>query len=191
MNILPWYRPVGVAILPVSREGGRAGLPKKGKWPPRGTGTTVLTFPCPSQPCFGSSKGARQGNRQGWWKRSIFRWDGRHLTLDQTVGSQVWRHTQGSSGRPASDRGWGSSSKTAPGSLSTGSPARRAPPRRDGSMYSQANVMTLKRCCGKRMGPKKCDSTEESLLRVERCSPKGAPRKPVWWAGEEPEEHNR
>ena len=39
---------------------------------------------------------------------------------------------------------------------------------------------TLKRCCGKRMGPKKCDSTEERLLRVERCSPQGAPRKPVW-----------
>ena len=26
-------------------KGGRAGLPKKGKWPPRGTGTTVLTYP--------------------------------------------------------------------------------------------------------------------------------------------------
>ena len=51
------YRLVGVAIPPVSREGGRAGLPKKGKWPPRGTGTTVLTYPCPSQPCFGGSKG--------------------------------------------------------------------------------------------------------------------------------------
>ena len=36
------------------------------------------------------------------------------------------------------------------------------------------------------MGPKNCDSTEESLLRVERCSPRGAPRKPVWCAGEEP-----
>ena len=43
-------------------------------------------------------------------------------------------------GRPASDLGWGSSSKTAPGSLSTGSPAGRTPPRGDGSMYSQANV---------------------------------------------------
>ena len=43
-NILPWYRLVGVAIPPVSREGGRAGLPKKGKRPPRGTGT-VLTYP--------------------------------------------------------------------------------------------------------------------------------------------------
>ena len=52
----------------------------------------------------------------------------------------MWRHTQGSSGRPASDLGWGSSSKTAPGSLSTGSPAGRTPPHGDGSMYSQANV---------------------------------------------------
>ena len=54
----------------------------------------------------------------------------------KTVGSRVWRHTQGSSGRPASDLGWGSSSKTAPG----GSPAGRTPPHGDGSMYSQANV---------------------------------------------------
>ena len=48
MNILPWCRLVGVAIPPVSREGGRTGLPKKGKWSPRGTGTTVLTYPCPT-----------------------------------------------------------------------------------------------------------------------------------------------
>ena len=52
----------------------------------------------------------------------------------------MWRHTQGSSGRPASDLGWGSSSKTAPGSLSTGSPAGRTPPHEDGSIYSEANV---------------------------------------------------
>ena len=57
----------------------------------------------------------------------------------KTVGSRVWRHTQGSSGRPASDLGWGSS-ETAPGSLSTGSPAGRTPPHGGGSMYSQANV---------------------------------------------------
>ena len=36
------------------------------------------------------------------------------------------------------------------------------------------------------MGPKKCDSTEESQLRVERCSSRGAGE-----AGEEPEEHKR
>ena len=57
-----------------------------------------------------------------------------------TVGSRVWRHTQGSSGRSASDLGWRSSSKTAPGSLSTGSPAGRTPPHGDGSMYRQVNV---------------------------------------------------
>ena len=34
-----WQKP------PVRRKGGRAGLPKMGKWPPRGTGTTVLTSP--------------------------------------------------------------------------------------------------------------------------------------------------
>ena len=34
-----WQKP------PVRCKGGRAGLPKKGKWPPRGTGTTVLTSP--------------------------------------------------------------------------------------------------------------------------------------------------
>ena len=37
-----------MAIPPVSREGGRTGLPKKGKWSPRGTGTTVLTYLCPT-----------------------------------------------------------------------------------------------------------------------------------------------
>ena len=37
-----------MAIPPVSREGGRTGLPKKGKWSPRGTGTTGPTFPCPT-----------------------------------------------------------------------------------------------------------------------------------------------
>ena len=56
INVLPWYRPVGVAIPPVNRDGGRAGLPKKGKWPPHGTETTVLPYPCPSQPCSGGSQ---------------------------------------------------------------------------------------------------------------------------------------
>ena len=41
---LPWYSQVGVAIPPVSREGGRTGLPRKGKWSPLGTGTTVLIY---------------------------------------------------------------------------------------------------------------------------------------------------
>ena len=132
---LVWQKP------PVSRKGGRTGLPARvsGRHVVRGTDRHHLSLPN-SQPCFGGSKGLRQGNRQGWWKRSKFMWNGRQLTLDKTIGSRVWWHTQGSSGRPASDLGWGSSSKTAPGSLSTGSPAGRTPPHGDGSMYSQANV---------------------------------------------------
>ena len=46
LTFCPWYRLVGVA---------RAA--RKGKWSPRGTGTTVLTYPCRSQPCSGGSKG--------------------------------------------------------------------------------------------------------------------------------------
>ena len=73
---------------PVSRKGGRAGLPKKGKWPPRGTGMTVLTYPCPSQPCFGGSKGcARVTGKAG--ENGQYSGAGRQLTLNKTVGSQV------------------------------------------------------------------------------------------------------
>ena len=89
MNILPWYRPVGVAIPPVSLEGVRAGLPKKGKWPPRGTVTTVLTYPCPSQPCFGGSKEcARVTGKAG--ENGQNSGAGRQLNLDKTVGLRVW-----------------------------------------------------------------------------------------------------
>ena len=42
------YRLVGVAIPPVSRERGRTGLPKKGKWSPRGTGNRQAP-PIPAQ----------------------------------------------------------------------------------------------------------------------------------------------
>ena len=140
INILPWYSLAGVAMPPVRRKGARAGLPIRVsvRHVVRKTDRLHLSLPS-SQSCFGGSKGLRQGNSQGWWKRSTFRWYGRQLTLDQTVGSRVWWHTQGSSGRPASDLGWGSSSKTAPGSLSTGSPPGRTLPHKDGSMHSQAN----------------------------------------------------
>ena len=53
------------AVVPSSRRGNTSSEPqrrenraaRKGKWSPRGTGTTFLTYPCPSQPCFGGSKG--------------------------------------------------------------------------------------------------------------------------------------
>ena len=158
INILPWY-------LQWVAQGGKNLAARKGKWSPRGTGTTVLFYPCPSQPCFGGSEGCarvtKTVNIQVRWAAA---------QPDKTVGSRVWWHTQGSGGRPASNLGWWSSSKTAPGSLSTGSPAGRTPPHGDGSMYSQANVRagkvlrpliralpsrswSLKRWCGKRMGP--------------------------------------
>ena len=45
-----------------SQKEGEPGCPRS----PRGTGTTVLTYPCPSQPCFGGSEEVRQGSRQRW-----------------------------------------------------------------------------------------------------------------------------
>ena len=44
---------------------------------------------------------------------------GRQLTLDKTVGSRAWRRTRGLS-KFRLDQWWGSSSKTAPGSLRLG-----------------------------------------------------------------------
>ena len=41
------------------------------------------------------------------------------------------------------------------------------------------------------MGPKKCDSKEESLLRVERCSPLVRLESWAVRTGEAPEEHKR
>ena len=43
-----WYRAVGVAIPPVSRTRRKSRAARKGKRSPRGTGTTVLTYPCPT-----------------------------------------------------------------------------------------------------------------------------------------------
>ena len=61
INVPPWYRRVGVVSTcswTLRREDRAA---RKGQWSPRG-----ITYP-----------GMRPGNRQGWWKRSTFRWNGR------------------------------------------------------------------------------------------------------------------
>ena len=47
-NVPPWYRPVGVAKTSVRRARRENRAARKGKWSPRGTGTTVLTYPCPT-----------------------------------------------------------------------------------------------------------------------------------------------
>ena len=123
-----------ITFLPGGTRGGEGGKSsRRGKnlqWVAQG-----LSLPN-SQPCFGGSKGSARVTGKAGENGQHFWWNGRQLTLDKTVGSRVWWHTQGTSGRPASDLGWGSSSKTAPGSLSTGSPASRTPPHGDGSMYS-------------------------------------------------------
>ena len=120
-----WQKP------PVRRKGGRAGVPKRvsGRHVVRGRQSSPILE-------------VRQGNKQGWWKRST--WAAAHPGQDRRL--PVWWHTQGCSKRPALDLGWGSSSKTAPLSLSTGSPAGRTPPHGHGSMYSQANVRPGKSC---------------------------------------------
>ena len=120
----------------------------------------------------------------------------RQLTLDKTVGSRVWRHTQCSSGRPALDLGWGSSSKTAPGSQSTGSLARRTPPHGDGSMYSQANVkpsviVGTEKVLREADGPEESDSTKKSASRWKGDRPWVRPRVRTREAGKEPEDHKR
>ena len=161
-----WQKP------PVRRKGGRAGLPN---------GVSGRHVERWRQ--FSPILEVRPSNRQGWWKRSKCRWGGRQLSLDKTVGSQIRRHTQDSSGRPASDLGWWSSSKTVPGSLSTGSPASRTP-HGDGSMYRQANVR-VERCCGSliRALPSVIVDTEKVLREADgpmkRAFPRPAMRTPV------------
>ena len=104
---------------------------RKGKWSPRGTGTAiVLAYPCPTASRVSVAvRSVRQGNRQGWCKRSKFREQGRRAHHGQD------RRLPG----PASDliKG-GDQGNLAPGSLSTWSPAGRTPLHGDGSMLSQA-----------------------------------------------------
>ena len=117
-----------------------------------------------SQPCFGGSEGCARGTGKAGE-------NGQHS--GEMGGSSPWTRPSapgcGDTLKAPSDQrlilcGDGSSSKTAPGSLSTGSPAGRAPLYGDGSMYSQAfaridgpsvAVRDRGRCCGNRMGPLK------------------------------------
>ena len=117
LTSLPWYRLVGVAIPPVIREGGRAGLPKKGKWSPRGIS---LPKPAVIDGSEGCARGTGKAGENGQNSGEV----GGSSALDKTVGSRVWRHTQGSSGRPASAR-VGVVLEDGSGSQSTGSPASR------------------------------------------------------------------
>ena len=78
-----WQKPPG------SRQGGRAGLPARlsGRHVVRGDSPHL--HPCPSQPCFGSSKGcARVTGKAG--ENGQYSGAGLQVTQDKTVGSRVW-----------------------------------------------------------------------------------------------------
>ena len=79
-----------MAIPPVSRKGGKIGLPA------RVSGR---------QPCFGGSKGCA-GVTGKTGENGQHSAAGRQLTLDKTVGSRVWSHTQGHR-ELRLDLGWG------------------------------------------------------------------------------------
>ena len=109
-------------------------------------------------------------------------------------------------GDPASDLGWGSSSKTAPGSLSTGSPAGRTPPHRRRLDVQSGQREVWKVCCSplSRALPSVIVDTEKVLREADgsvelvvvrphadgKVIALGAPRNRAE-AGEEPEDHKR
>ena len=67
INILPRYRPVGVAIPPVSREGGRAGLPARvsGRHVVRGTDSPHLSWKCAQVTGNAGENGQNSGEMGG------------------------------------------------------------------------------------------------------------------------------
>ena len=79
INVLPWYRPVGVAIPPVSRTRRENRAARKGKLSPRGTETTV---PRPSAPGCGDTLKAQASD-----KRLILGGDGPRRRLRVTCPS--------------------------------------------------------------------------------------------------------
>ena len=60
---LTWYRLVGVAKTSSETQRRKSRAARKGKWPPRGTGTTVLTYPR-SAP-RGTGKAGENGQNSG------------------------------------------------------------------------------------------------------------------------------
>ena len=90
-----------LAVVPSSRRGQNLQLVAKEEEPgfPKRVsgrhvvwGTTVLTYPCPSQPCFGSKGCARVTGKAG--ENGQNSGAGRQLTLDKTVASRVWWHSR-------------------------------------------------------------------------------------------------
>ena len=146
LSSCPWYRLVGVAKTSSETQRRVDRAARKCEWSPRGTGTTALTYPCPSQPCFGGSKGCAQvtgkagdngqnsgdGAARSSWTRPSAPGCGDTLKALASYGS-----IQG-----------GHQSNLAPGSLSTGSPAGRdsSATKARRRLTVQAYVRTRKLC---------------------------------------------
>ena len=81
INILPWYRPVGVAKTSSETQKRKSRAARKGKWPPRGAGTTILTYPR-STP-RGTNKAGENGHNSG------------EVGGSSVSAPEVWWHTQG------------------------------------------------------------------------------------------------
>ena len=170
-NVLPGHRPVGVVSTcrETHRREDRAA--RKGKWSPRGAGTTVLTYPCPTasrvsvaaRRCArvtgkaGENDQQRRGGRSPW-------------TRPSAPGCGDTSKALASFG---SIKG-GDQGNLAPGSLSTGSPAGRAPlllKREDGSVHSQAHVRANNSWhCQVRAKPPVIVSAEKVLAGSGECS---------------------
>ena len=204
INVLPWYRLVGVAStsrqkahqLGERRPGFLARV--SGRHVVRGT--TVLTCPLPnSQLLSAAVRRVRHGQNSGdGAARSI---------LDKMSG--FLGHIQGL-GELMPDLEWRPGENLAAASPSTGSPAGRAPLNGDGSMCSQAYVRTRCEVCalpsssvaardrghwkgavGSGVGPvRRAEAVAKMLRRVERWTPRGALgcRQD---AVQEPEDHKR
>ena len=133
---------------PVRRKGGRAGLPAResGRHVVRGRQSS----PTLEVRLGGTGKAGENGQHSGEVGRPA-------QPGTRPSAPECGDTLQALGGRPASDLGWESSSKTGSGGRHRlGHRAGRTPPHGDGSMYSQANVRV------------------ESVLRPplpERCRP--------------------
>ena len=85
----PTDRLVGVAKTSSETQRRKSRAVRKGKWSPRVTGTTVLTYPCASASRVsvavrGCARVTGKAGENGQYSGA-----GRLLTLDKTVGSRV------------------------------------------------------------------------------------------------------
>ena len=74
VSVLPWYPLVGVANTSSESRRRKSRAVRKGKWPPRGTGTAVLTYPWVTgwSCCSSAFKAKRRLNLQSLRKPKVY-----------------------------------------------------------------------------------------------------------------------